>query len=295
MSAKAEIHDVGYATYRGPRTPPSRRFWVIAKNVFGVAWRSRWGVKFPFIVAAGTALTCSVIMYVLRNSLVDKVRARGAPIPRAEQIIFNGMIGFELAAYVLAAVVGCAAVANDLRLGAFQFYFSRPLRARDYLAGKLLGLALVIGVPMFCGPMLLAIVRLCFADDWGKAVSLLPVLPQAALLGILGTAAFVLPPVALGALIGKRQPAQALYIVCFVVLATAAEGMARVLEFPLLTLVDVRNDVDVVGRALFGVADIWPNLGPWPAAAALAIICGLSVAILWWRVSRAETSELGGS
>jgi hypothetical protein len=143
--------------------------------------------------------------------------------------------------------------------------------------------------------MVLAVVRLCLADNVGQAVSLLPVLPQAALLGIVGTVAFVFPPAAMGALLGKRQPAQALYVVCFVVLGLASEGMARVLEFPGLTLLDVLGDVNVVGRALFGVDATWPHIGPWPAAAALAIVCGASAAVLWWRVSRAETSELGGS
>ncbi len=295
MTTRAEIHDVGYEPYRGARTPPSRRFWTIARNVFGVAWGSRWGVKLPFIAAAGTVVAASVVMYVARNRLFEMVRERGAPVPRAEQIIFYSLTGFELAAYVLAAVVACAAVANDLRLGAFQFYFSRPLRARDYLAGKLLGLALVIGAPMFGGPVLLALVRLCLADDAAQAVSLLPVVPRAALMGFLGTAAFVLPPAALGALLGKRQPAQALYVVYFVVLTNASEGMARMLDVPALTLLDVGHDVEVVGRALFGVGGGWPHIGPWPAAAALAILGGASLAVLWWRVARAETSDLGGS
>src|SRR5262249_6863744 len=282
--------------YRGARTPPARRFLTVARNVFAVAWGSRWGVKLPFIISVSTFVGASVVMYVARNRLFDMVRERGAPIPRAEQIIFFAFTyGFELAAYVLAAVVACAAVANDLRLGAFQFYFSRPLRARDYLAGKLLGLALVIGVPLFTRPVLLAAVGVCSAEDAAQALSLLPVTPRAALLGLLGTAAFVLPPAALGALLGRRQPAQALFVVYFVVLTNAALAMAAVLKVPELSLLDVGHDVQVVGRALFGVGAGPPNPGPWPAAAALAVVCALSLAALWWRVAKAETSELGGS
>src|SRR5262249_53242228 len=157
--------------------------------------------------------------YVLRNRLFDMARDRGAPIPHAEQIIFFALIPLQLSAYVLGAIVVCAAIADDLRLGAFKFYFARPLRARDYITGKLLGILLVIAVPSFAGPPLLALVRLCFAEDVAQVPSLLPFVPRAMLLGIVGTAAFALPPAAMGALLGRRQPAQALYIVVFVLVS----------------------------------------------------------------------------
>jgi hypothetical protein len=294
VTTKAEIHDVGYESYRGARTPPARRFWTIAKNVFALAWRSRWGVKLPFLAAAGTTVAGAVVMYVARNKLFETARQHGAPVPRAEQIIFYSLLGYKLAAYMLATVVACAAIADDLRLGAFQFYFSRPLRTRDYLAGKLLGLALVVGVPMFLGPVILAIVRVCLADDVGQAVTLLPFVPRAALLGVLGTAAFVLPPAALGALVGKRGTAQALYVVYFVVLGNPSEGLPRMLGAPALALADVGYDVEVVGRALFGVTGAWPDVGTWPAAGALAVVCAASLAAIWWRVAHAETAGLGG-
>ena len=289
-----QIHDLGYEAYRGPRMPPSRRFLVIARNVFGVAWQSRWGVKVPFIYAVGVTLAASVVMYVVRDRLFEMVRDRGVPIPRAEQIIFFAWTFLRLAGYILAAIVACAAVANDLRMGAFQFYFSRPLRPRDYVLGKLLGVTLVVGVPMFCGPVLLSLVRLLFADSLGQAAQLLPILPRAALLGILGTAALTLPAMALGAVLAKRQPAQALFVVYFVVLTTAAKAMANFLRVPELSLLDIGNDVEVIGRTLFGVALERHDPNPWLAGGTLAVVCGLSLAAIGWRVSRAETASLGG-
>jgi len=289
-----QIHDLGYEAYRGPRMPPSRRFLVIARNVSAVAWQSRWGVRLPFMLAVGTTLAASVVMYVVRDRLFEMVRDRGVPIPRAEQIIFFAWLFLRLSGYILAAIVACAAVANDLRMGAFQFYFSRPLRPRDYVLGKLLGVTLVVGVPMFCGPVVLALVRLLFADSLGHAGQLLPILPRAALLGILGTAALSLPAMALGALLGKRQPAQALFVVYFVVLTTAATAMADFLHVPELNLLNIGKDVEVIGRTLFGVALERHDPDPWLAGGTLAVICGLSLAAIGSRVSRAETASLGG-
>ena len=147
-------------------------------------------------------------MYVLRSALFETVRARGADIPRAEQIIFAADQFYELAAFILAVVWGCAAVANDLRLGAFQFYFARALRPRDYVAGKLLGLALLIGIPMFAGPVALSFIRLFLADGVAQAVHLASVVPRAIGLGVAGTAAYVLPVAGIGAL-ARQAPDRA--------------------------------------------------------------------------------------
>ena len=149
-----EIHDLGYTRYTGPRRPPAQRFRVIARNVFAIGWRSRWGVKLPLVLAVGTTVAASVAMYFLRSELADVVRMRGAPLPRAEQIIFIASMFFEVSAFIIALAVGCRVVADDLRLGAFQFYFARALRPRDYVVGKLGGLALLIGIPMLGGPTL---------------------------------------------------------------------------------------------------------------------------------------------
>jgi len=117
----AEIHDLGYTRYTGERVPPRQRYRVIARNLVGVAWRSRWVAKLAVIASIGITIAAGVAMYVLRSTLFETVRARGADIPRAEQIIFAADQFYELAAFILAVVWGCAAVANDLRLGAFQF------------------------------------------------------------------------------------------------------------------------------------------------------------------------------
>ena len=47
-----------------------------------------------------------------------------------------------------------------------------------------LALALVLGIPLFAGPMVLAVIRLLFADSVGQAVGLLGVLPRALLVGL---------------------------------------------------------------------------------------------------------------
>jgi hypothetical protein len=294
-NGQAEIHDLGYAPYRGPRTPPARRFAVIARNVVAVAWRSRWGVKLPVILAAGTTFAAAVVMYVLRLQLAETVRARGAPIPKAEAIVFMAGAFYEFSAFLLGAVVGCAAIANDLRMGAFQFYFARALRPRDYVAGKLVGLALVVGIPMLLGPLVLAIMRLVYADSLEQALALAPVVPRALLHGLLGTLAYTLPAAAAGALAQKRQLAQALYAVYFMLIVPAAFGLSEGLELPIIRAISLPNDLSVLGEWIFGLPHNPDDPPVWASALSLAIFSTLSFAAVWTRVRRAETAGLATS
>ena len=288
----AEIHDLGHAAYTGPRTPPSRRFWVIASNVIAVAWRSRLGVKLPIVLAAATTVTAAAVMYFLRLRLTEMVRARGAPIPQAEAVVFMAGAFYEFSAFILAVIVCCAAIADDLRMGAFQFYFARALRPRDYVAGKLLGLALVVGIPMFLGPVILAVMRLVYAGSVSEAVQLAPVLPRAMLHGLLGTAAYVLPAAGIGAWAQKRQPAQATYAVYFMLIAPAAYGLSIPLGVPWLRVISLPNDLSVLGEAIFGL-DHNPYDPPvWASAVSLAAFSLLGFFAVWRRVARAETAGL---
>lgn len=288
----AEIHDLGHAAYTGPRTPPSRRFWVIARNVIAVAWRSRLGVKLPVIIAVATTVTAAVVMYFLRLKLTEMVRARGAKIPQAEAVVFVAGAFYEFSAFILAVIVCCAAIADDLRMGAFQFYFARAIRPRDYVLGKLLGLAMVVGIPMFLGPLILAIMRLVYADSVAQAIELSPVIPRAMLHGLLGTAAYVLPAAGMGAWAQKRQPAQATFAVYFMLIAPAAFGLSIPLGAPWLRVVSLPNDLSVLGEAIFGLAHNPQDPPVWASALSLATFSTLGFFAVWRRVAYAETAGL---
>jgi hypothetical protein len=292
---KAEIHDLAMGRYAGERVPPARRYRAIAANVVGVAWRGRVLTKIAVVASAAITLAAGFAMYILRNQLFDMARVRGAQIPKAEQIVFIAEPVFEVVAFVLALLFATAAIANDLKLGAFQFYFARPIRPRDYVLGKILGLALLVGIPMFAGPVALALVRLVLADSLASALAVWRVVPAAIALGIAGTAAYVLPAAGLGALVGKRQLAQASFAIYWIVISPAAFGLSFALRMPWVRLVSVPNDLSVIGFWLFNLR---PDDGSPPALAsaiALAVLCAAGLFSVWRRVDRSAHKGLGGS
>lgn len=285
------IHDLGYEPYRGPKTPHAARFWVIARNVFSVAWKSRWMVRVPLFATVGIVITCSVILSLLQTTLTVLERDGGfGTLFRAEVILHGALRFFELAAAVLTAVVATAALANDLRMGAFQFYFSRPIRRRDYVFGKLLGLLLLVAIPMFIGPVIVSLMIVIMA--WTDADKFIHLVPQTMGFGLYATLAYVIPAAGIGALVQKRQPALAVFAIYYLFVSTAAVILSVPLRFPWLRLLSIANNLDTFGRWLYGT----PALeGPpvWAALAALGVFIAAGLALIWSRVSRAETAGLG--
>ncbi len=287
------IHDQGYQRYQGMRLPQSRRFLVIARNVLTTAWKSRWGVKLPVLAAVITTVVAAGIMVA-----VGQIESRlGGPLGqllRADAVLFYSTQFFGVWGLILAVTVATAAIADDLKSGAFQFYFSRPLRPSDYVRGKLLGLFALVGMATLAGPLVLSIIRLCLVDDVAEAVKLLAVIPRALLLGVAATLALVLPAAGLGALLTKRTPAQAAFIVYFVVFGTITEGLAHGLRTPYLALFSLRSDVLVIGRDLFGVYPEPYSPEPWQAGVAILVYALAGYLALRLRLRSAATAGLGG-
>jgi len=297
------IYTLGYERYQGPRRDKATRFWIIARNVTRQAWKSTWGVKLPLVLSSMVVLGASVAMWFLRHELFDMVRqaAAGSPMPIAipgvEAALYVSVTVFAFLAFVLTTVVGCRAIADDLRMGSFQFYFSRPLRVSDYVLGKLAGVLLIVGIPMFAGPVILALVRLLFADGAADAWAHADVVPRAMAVGLVGTVSYTIVGLALGALVRRRAWAQAGFAIYYLVLANLIETAALRAGEPWLALASIDANLTSVGVALLD-APLPPDalLPPaWAAGAFTALLVGLGLWAIAWRVRSAETAALGGS
>lgn len=293
-AAKGAIHDLGYEPYRGPRRSVAQRFRVIARNVVAVAWRSRWGVKMPLLATLGGILVACAVMYISRNLLEPALQARGMPIAKAQAVMFYSTLFFGFPGFILALVVGGTTIADDLKTSAFQFYFARPIRPKDYVLGKLVGIALLVGIPTLAAPIILALFRLLLADSWNAFAKDLALLPRVGAAGLAAVLGYSLPAAAFGALVKKRQLAQALFAIYFLVIGGLADGLSIVLKLPLLKLVTIDDNLANIAQALYGI-DARTQMPPaWASALAIATLGGMSVAIVYARIRRVETAGLGG-
>lgn len=287
----ARVHDLGYTRYTGPRRPQSSRYRVIGAKVVSIAWRGFWRMKMWIGLAVVSAAVMSVLMYFSES--VSRFMRAGQKLPLSEALLPMSFQFFEISAFALSMTVLASLVANDLRTGAFEFYFSRPLRTWDYVLGKVTGAVLIIGTVLFLGPVILAVVRVSLSEDVASA---LPNVPRAAMVGALATLTYAIVPVAFSAVSSSKLhtvPAWGAFYFLTTVLIPVISREAGVAH---LEALDIPRSIHTLAYATFDVVPISGAERPsaWVSIAGLAgyIVVGLSV--LYWRVAQAEKRGMGG-
>jgi ABC-2 type transport system permease protein len=149
MSEAGVIHDIGYQRYQGPRLGRAAVFGALYQHglraSFGLG-RSAKAKIFPWLVA-GIVLLVAVINAAVKAQ---------ADIVLFDYFTFDDTMSWLVIFFV--AIVAPELVSRDMRSGVLPLYFSRPLRAADYVTAKFAALAsavfLLLGVPqliMFLG------------------------------------------------------------------------------------------------------------------------------------------------
>lgn len=144
MSETSVIHDIGYQRYTGPRLGRRSVFGALyvhgLRTAFGFG-RSAKAKIFPWLVAGVTVLV-AVILAAVRSQ---------TGIVALNYVQFANSMSWLVIFFV--AIAAPELVSRDMRSGVLPLYFSRPLRAADYLGAKFVALAtsvwLVLGVPQF--------------------------------------------------------------------------------------------------------------------------------------------------
>ena len=146
MSESGVIHDIGYQRYTGPRLGRAAVFGALYQHglraAFGLG-RSAKAKIFPWLVA-GIVLLFGVISAAVEAQTDGRI------------VLFNYFSFDDSLAWLViffAAIVAPELVSRDMRSGVLPLYFSRPLRAADYVGAKVASLAtavwLLLGVPQF--------------------------------------------------------------------------------------------------------------------------------------------------
>jgi ABC-2 type transport system permease protein len=142
MSEASVIHDIGYQRYEGPKLGRGALFGSLyvhgIRASFGLG-RSAKSKIFPWLVA-GIGLLIAVI---------DAGVKAQANITLFDYYQFDDTMAILVVFFV--AIIAPALVSRDLRAGVLPLYFSRPVRAADYVTAKVAALIsavwLLLGVP----------------------------------------------------------------------------------------------------------------------------------------------------
>jgi ABC-2 type transport system permease protein len=214
------IHDIGYQRYHGPRL--SRLAVLGALYVHGL--RTAFGLGrtakakiFPWL-AVGIVSLVAVILAA--------VRSQTGVIPLS-YVEFADAMSWLVILFV--AIVAPELVSRDIRSGVLPLYFSRPLRAADYVAAKVAALAtavwLLIGGPqllMFLGAALTT--KKGMTGVWNEVRDVVPALSYSLLWAIV----FALISLLVASLTGKRAFAAGGIVAVFL-MTTPVVGVLSIL------------------------------------------------------------------
>jgi ABC-type transport system involved in multi-copper enzyme maturation permease subunit len=193
---------------------------------------------------------------------------------------------------VILALAGSVLVGNDIRHGSLPFYLSKPIGRWHYLAGKALAVAVVINL-LTTIPAMALFLEYAVLYDWEYLFR-----ETVLLFGVLGYGAvltLVLSPLLLATAIWLRRT------VPLVMAWTTLFVFCRLLSWALvdklscdrrLRLLDLWNDMYLVGNALLGVSAARVRPQPQPpwveAAVVLAAVSLLCVSYLIYRIRGVE-------
>jgi len=266
------IHDIGYRRYTGRRL--GRRHILGAlylhglRAAFGLG-RTAKGKIFPWLVI-GIVTLVAVILAAVRAQ---------TGIPLLTYAGFADAVSWLIIFFV--AIVAPELVSRDLSAGVLPLYFSRPLRAVDYVAAKYAALATAVWL-LLGGPQLVLFLAGAFTTDgglrgvWAEFTDLVPGLGYAGL----WAAVFAGIGLLIASLTGRRAFAAGGIVAVFL-MTTPAVGVLSLMPSAavrdLAGLASPSTLVGGVGTWLFpdsGTGFLVGDYGPVYAAVTVALIAG---------------------
>jgi ABC-2 type transport system permease protein len=286
VEPKGAIRDQGWRRYEGAYTSTANRWQLIAQRMLRMATKQAWVIAM-MILCVFPALVMAVLMF-----LQSKMYAAGLGGPPDHYVyyLYCKPYGTLLIAFLVALFAGGGAVADDVRTGAFQLYFARPVTREQYLVGKLIAPVLLVAV-VSAGPgILLAVLRVAVAKDGADAMHAVFLLGNAALLGAIEALVLGVPVVALSSLQRSRGLAQGAFAALFLLPWMLGAIFVDVTRSPWPAIFSLPHHLQVLGRALFEMK-AEPNdrlLPVWISVAALSALVVGSIALLRKRLAAVE-------
>jgi len=283
------IRDLGYQRYEGPRLPLRSRYGALIGRTLSLAWASGL-VKATFIVSLFPMIVCAVVIY-FKMQVAQQLAAFGAPIKLDDPgfWVFYCIYWCQLwFAFTMSLLVGAPAISDDVRTGAFQFYFARPGARSHYLLGKLVPVGLLV-VVVSAGPgLLLAIFRTALSQSGKDALHGLALLVGTIIFSLIYAAVMALLPLALSSLTRRSGATQGAWAAAFFLPWFLGEGMAAATGVPYAVLVSIPTNLRLLGQHLYGMPPSYPI--PWYLPA--GILLGLVVTAGWLLLRRLARVEV---
>ena len=258
MPEASVIHDIGYQRYTGPRLGRKAVFSSIYVHGLRAAYglgRSAKAKIFPWLVVGIVTLVAVILA---------AVRAQTGLMP-LNYIQFADSMSWLIIFFV--AIVAPELVSRDLRAGVLPLYFSRPLRAADYVGAKVAAMVTAVWA-LLAVPQLIMFLGAAFTtengmkDVWNELGDLLPGWAYSLLWALLFTGIGLL----IASLTGKRAFAAGGIVAVFL-MTTPVVGVLSILPSTaaqeMAGLASPMTVISGVGQWLIPTANTGLNVGSY--------------------------------
>lgn len=128
------VRDQGFRAYTGTRLPPSNNTWVLFRHGLSRAGKS-WVVRMAF-VGAVFPLLVAIVAWAFMGWVATQNPGQ-VPAPDLVRFVRDLMRAeMWLAGAAIAFGAGATAISDDVARRALPFFFSKPVSAEQYLAGR---------------------------------------------------------------------------------------------------------------------------------------------------------------
>jgi ABC-type transport system involved in multi-copper enzyme maturation permease subunit len=302
---RAEIHDLGYKRYTGPRDPASGRWRVIMRYQLAFAWQNWWRYKLAVVLSVITTFVFGTLIYVLRSKTMTELDKTGLSIAFVDLMMITSVSVYVKIAFILSLTLTVMTIANDARSGALTFHFVRSTRPIDYVIGRFAGLC-ILNAALFVGPVLLALLRAGLSGaTGGEGLDKLALVGELAGLAVLAIGAYSSVPLAFSAL--SKQPWTGFGMWAgWYVMGTGVAALIGAFVWGPIGALDLAGAVDQAAYKLVDLPAIVPGgkgnsniptvfIPLWAALLSLALQTAVALAFTVFKLQRAQRDAAGGS
>lgn len=293
---RAAVHDLGYQRYVGTRRPQHTRYQVIVRNLVSMSWKGWWRYKLSLGITLAITVGVGVGMYFSRLEMFQASPMGGQMRTIADSLIPQSFTYLGYAALTLNLTVLAGAISRDLQAGAFEFYFSRPVRPIDYVLGKIGGAFVLLAPILLLAPFLLTVYRLAMTGDVDQITGALPWLPKALLVGTIATLAHASVALAFGAMSKSPRYAVSSYGAFVFIFGSIVFGISNAMELPWVAALNLSSAITGFASGVFDVNFLFGTESPSLMASTVSLLGYITASILFilFRVKQAQRAGIGG-
>jgi len=252
--------------------------------------------KLPLLIALMITVGIGVAIHVSRQELVPSQAANSMVRTVADSLIPKSYTYLGYASLSVCLTVLAGAIARDLKAGAFEFFFSRPVRPIDYVMGRIGGAFVLLAPILLIAPVLLTVYRLALTGEVDRIVDTLPWIPKAIAVGFCATLVQASVSLAFGAITQSAKYAVAAYAAFIAIFGTIVDVIASTTGRPDLAALNIASAISGLASGLFDSTFVFDSPPPSLAASFLALLgyTALSITIITLRVRQAQRAGMGG-